>query len=369
MKKLFSINLTSIFILLFAVSNTVTAQLNFLPRGSQAATVIQRVGITDITISYSRPSVNGREVWGTLVPYGMNNLGGTAPESPWRAGANENTVFTTTHDIMIEGKPLPAGTYGLHMVIHENNTATIIFSNNYWSWGSYAYDPTEDVLRVDVETKKIPHVEQLAYTFENVAADSVVASLNWAEKQVPFKIGVNSTQIVLTEIRHQLEDVVGFSRQSWEQAANFALNNGGDLEEALDWVNIAIEGRFFSERNFNNLQIKSQILEKQGKLKESKELMEEAIPLGTVMQVHNYGRRLTAQNKHEEALEIFKWNAKKHKGVWPVDYGLASGYSGVGNYKSALKYLKIAKDKAPNEFVKNAIKKSINKLEEDLGAN
>ena len=100
--------------LMLLVSFSTFAQLN-TPRGSQQATVSQRVGISDISITYSRPSVNGREVWGKLVPYGLNNLGfGTSKAAPWRAGANENTTITFTHDAKVEGKPIKAGTYGLH---------------------------------------------------------------------------------------------------------------------------------------------------------------------------------------------------------------------------------------------------------------
>jgi hypothetical protein len=98
--------------LILCVNSSAFAQLN-VPSGSQKATVSQRVGITDISITYSRPSVNAREIWGKLVPYGMNNLGfGTAKESPWRAGADENTTIAFTHDVTIEGKNLKAGTYG-----------------------------------------------------------------------------------------------------------------------------------------------------------------------------------------------------------------------------------------------------------------
>ncbi len=369
MKKNYSAFSTMMVLLLLFITNSLTAQLSFLPRGSQAAKVSQRIGTTDVTIIYSRPSVNGREIWGSLVPYGMTNLGGTAPESPWRAGANENTIFKTTHDVMIEGKTLPAGKYGLHVIVHENNKATIIFSKNYWAWGSYAYDPLEDALRVDVKTNEVPHVEQLTYNFEEVNANSVTASLRWSQKHIPFEIQVDVTGIVMNEIRHQLEDIEGLSRVSWEQAAGFALNNGGDLEEALEWINIAMEGRFFSEKNFNNLQIKSQILEKQGKTLEAKALMDQAIHLGNVRQIHIYARNLLAQNKNEEALKVFKWNAKKNKGVWPVNYGLAIGYSSMENYKAALKHLKVAEGRAPNEFNRNAIRANIAKLEERTNTN
>ncbi len=347
----------------------VVAQLD-LPRGSQMAKVSQRIGITDVTIIYSRPSVNDREIWGSLVPYGMNNLGfGTATESPWRAGANENTVIKFTDDVTIEGQNLKAGKYGLHMVIHEDNKATLIFSKNHGAWGSYFYDPAEDVLRVDVEMKDIPHVEQLTYGFNEVDATSAVASLNWEKKQVPFKVEVNVTDVVLADIRQKLQDTPGFNRQSWEQAANFALNNDGDLDEALGWVTAAIEGQFFSQKTFNNLNIKSQILAKQGKSAEADALMEEALPLGTVFQVHGYGRQLIAQGNHDKAMEVFRWNAKNHKGEWPVNYGLARGYSAMGDHKNTVKYLKLAHDNAPAQVNKDRVAANLAKAENGEGIN
>lgn len=370
MKKFYSNFSVTILIVAFFITNAATAQLDFLPRGSQKAKVSQRIGNTDVTIIYSRPSVNGRKVWGTLVPYGMNNLGfGTATESPWRAGANENTIFKTTHDLTIGGKALPAGKYGLHMIVNDDNTATIIFSNNSGAWGSYFYNPTEDVLRVDVETEEIPHVEQLTYSFDEVDATSAVGSLKWEKKKIPFKFETNVTENVLAEIRQQMQTSPGFNRQTYEQAASFALNNGGDLDEALNWINAAIEGQFFSEKTFNNLSIKSQILAKQGKTAEADAVMEEALPLANVLQVHGYGRQLIAQGKKDKALEIFKWNAKNHKNTWPVDFGLARGYSAVGNYKTALKHLKIAAGRAPNQPNKDAIAAGISKLQEGKDIN
>ena len=132
--------------LLLCVSFTSNAQLN-TPRGSQMASVMQRVGTTDITITYSRPSVNGREIWGKLVPYGMTDLGfGTSKAAPWRAGANENTIITFTHDAKIEGKTIAAGTYGLHINVKDADNATIILSKDKDAWGSYFYDPTKRLL-------------------------------------------------------------------------------------------------------------------------------------------------------------------------------------------------------------------------------
>ena len=123
---------------------------------------------------------------------------------------------------------------------------TIIFSNNSTAWGSFFYEPSEDALRVDVKTNETSFTEQLTYNFINVDATSATAVLNWEKKQIPFKIGVDVSKIVLADIREKLQNQPGFQRQTWEQAANFALNNGGDLNEALRWIDNAIAGQFYS---------------------------------------------------------------------------------------------------------------------------
>ncbi len=352
-----------IFVMLLICSfSPVEAQLN-LPRGSQMATVSQRVGITDISITYSRPKVNDREIWGKLVPYGMNNLGfGTAKESPWRAGANENTTITFSDDVKIGGKDVAAGTYGLHIEVKADNTATIILSSDSGAWGSYFYDPANDVVRTDVTCENVPHRELLTFEFTEVNANDATAALIWEKKAIPFKVEVPVGKLVMKDIRTKLTDSPGFNRQSWEQAANYALNNGGDLDEALSWVDAAIAGQFFSQKTYNNLSIKSRILAKQGKTNESLALMDEALNMGTVFQVHQYGRQLIAQGQKDKALEVFKKNAKMNKDTWPVHYGLARGYSAVGKYKEALKHLKVAQGNAPDQGNKDAITANMEKL-------
>ncbi|GMN08995.1 hypothetical protein MTsPCn9_05490 [Croceitalea sp. MTPC9] len=369
MKKFYSRLSVIVLLAIFGITSEINAQLD-LPRGSQKAKVAQRIGITDIAIMYSRPSVGDREIWGQLVPYGMNNLGfGTAKESPWRAGANENTIFKTTHDIKVEGQMLPAGKYGLHMIVNEDDSVTIIFSKNHGAWGSYFYDPSEDVLKVNVTAQEIPHVEQLKYEFNDVDATSAVASLNWEKKQIPFKVEVGVTDIVLADIRSKMQTQPGFNRQTWEQAANYALNNGGDLGEAMGWIDAAIAGQFFSQKTFNNMGIKAQILMKQGKMSEAMAIMEEAMPMGTVFQVHGYGRQLITARQKDKALEVFKWNAKTHKDTWPVHYGLARAYSAKGDHKSTLKHLKIALNNAPAQANKDRVAANIAKAEKGEAIN
>lgn len=370
MKQLHSLAYIGLFFALLCMPLNTQAQLD-TPRGSQMASVSQTVGISKIYINYSRPSVNGREIWGKLVPYGMNNLGfGTAKESPWRAGANENTIFKVTSDATIGGKTLPAGKYGLHMIIHEGaNKATVIFSKNHGAWGSYFYEPGDDALRVDVAMEDGPHVEQLTYGFEKVTANSATAVLSWEKKRVPFTIELNVTDIVLTDIRSKLQNQPGFNRQTWEQAANFASNSGGDLNEALGWINNAIAGQFYSQQTFNNTQIKAGILTKMGKQDEALALMDSYMDKATILERHQYGRTLIAQGMKDKALEVFKMNAKLNKGQWPVDYGLARGYSALGNYKMALKHLMIAQKRAPDPGNQNVIAGNIEKLKNSQDIN
>src|SRR5215475_5327685 len=113
-----------------------------IPELSQRAVVTQRVGLTDITITYHRPAVGSRELWGKAVPYGK----------VWRAGANENTTIQFADDVSVEGKPLAAGTYGLHMIPDKDHW-TVVFSKNSTSWGSFSYDEKEDALRVQVKPR------------------------------------------------------------------------------------------------------------------------------------------------------------------------------------------------------------------------
>ncbi|WP_046757542.1 DUF2911 domain-containing protein [Kordia jejudonensis] len=361
--KLKITHITGVAVLMFFMLTTVAfAQLN-LPRGSQKATVSQTVGISEVSISYSRPKVSEREIWGKLVPYGMNNLGfGTATTSPWRAGANENTTITLSHDGKVGAKPIKAGTYGLHMIINEGDKATIILSNNSTAWGSYFYEPSEDVIRFDVITKEIPHVEWLTYNFYKVTSTSTSVALQWGTKEIPFSISFDVTNIVLADIRKKMQNQEGFNRQTWEQAATFVLNNDGDLDEALTWINNAISGQFYSERTFNNTQTKAAILMKQGKKDEALAVMDEIMPIATVLEIHRYGRQLLGQGLTDKAMEIFTYNAKTNKGTWPVHYGLARGYSAKGDFKNAIKHLEKALKNAPNPRSKANVQANLDKL-------
>ncbi|HYE55580.1 MAG TPA: DUF2911 domain-containing protein, partial [Chitinophagaceae bacterium] len=172
--------------------------------GNKKAMVGERIGLTDVTITYDRPGVKGREghVWGELVHVGFTDQGfGSSKAAPWRAGANENTTITFTTNVKVEGKDLPAGKYGL-FVAYDPNESTVIFSRNSNSWGSYFYDEREDALRVKVKPQALDRsVEWMKYEFTNQTNNSATVNLQWEKLSIPFKVEVDLIETQLASIR------------------------------------------------------------------------------------------------------------------------------------------------------------------------
>lgn len=349
------------FIIIGAFTASMSAQIT-TPASSPEAEVMQRVGITDITIHYNRPYVKEREVWGALVPYGFNNLGfGTSKSAPWRAGADYNTTIEFSHDVKIEGKEVMAGKYALFFAIEEDGAVTGILSSNTTSWGSYFYDEKEDVVRFKTMAKDISKVrELLTYEFNTVDATSATASLVWEKKEIPFKIEVDVQKTVMKGIQNDLRNTKGFQQSTWDQAAGYAFRVG-DLDQALEWINASISGQFFSKETFLNLSLKSQILGKQGKYQESLRYLDRAVAMGNVREIFGAGTQLIGTD-NDKALSILKNNVKKNKGAWPSNFGLARAYSAKGNYKKAIQSINKAMNVAPDNF-KPRLQQSLAQLE------
>ncbi len=328
------------------------------PRASQKGKVSQRVGITDITIKYHRPSVSEREIWGALVPYNEGK------PFPWRAGANENTIVDFTHDVKVEGEDLKAGTYGLHMIPAEDEW-TIIFSNNSTSWGSFTYNEEEDALRVKVKPEESHMTETLTFSFDEVKATSTVASLNWEKLRVPFNIEVDVHIIVAASFKNELRSVPGFNWQGWNQAAQYSLTNDYDLEQGLKWAEQSLTNQFAGDRNFTTLRTKADILAKMDKTEEAEALMEEALPIGKIGEIHFYGRSLITAEKFDEAIEVFKYNKEKHPDdKFTVWVGLARCYQAMGEKEKAIEHWKVAIEGA-TEQQKPFYQNILAKLEEE----
>ena len=246
-------------VLLTALASTsLSSQGITTPRTpSPAATVTQTIGISTVTVNYSRPSVKGRQVWGNLVPYGWNvQPFGAANEAPWRAGANENTTIQFSHDAKVEGQDVPAGVYGLFYVINQDNTGEVILSKDSRSWGSFWYDPKHDQLRAKIQLKDIAPTEMLTYDFSNLTKTSAELNLNWEKKQFPVKIEFDVDKIVMSNATEELKGPIGFNWQGYSSAANYSLQNKINYDQAIKWIDQAIT----QNRNFTTLSIKSNLL-------------------------------------------------------------------------------------------------------------
>lgn len=347
---------------------------------NQMAAVTQYLGPVRITIEYSSPAVHtadGKDrrgqIWGKLVPYGMSDLGpfGNGKPDPWRAGANENTVFTTSDDVMIEGKPLPAGRYGLHMIPGKDEW-TIIFSKNSNAWGSFSYDESADALRIAVKPHPHEYREYLAYEFPVRKPAEAVAELQWEELAVPWTIKVaNADDIYISRLRQELTSVPGFTWQGFDNAAQYCLQANTHLDQGLKWAEDAVSKPFIGEANFTTLSTKAQILAKLGREPEAKSIMDTAIklPSATPMAIHQYGRQLLAAKKVDEALTVFQYNATRNGDQWPVHVGLARGYAAKGDAKQALEHAKKALPQAPDSLNKQSLEAMIKALESGQSVN
>lgn len=340
-----------------------TAQkLTTPPSGAnQKSKVTQFIGPVEVSIAYSSPDVhlpNGEDrtgkIWGEVAHFGFIDQGfGSSKAAPWRAGANENTLFTVSHDVKIEGKELKAGTYGLFLAVSKEGPYTWIFSKNNSSWGSYFYDPKEDALRVDVTPLEAPYKEWLTYGFDDRLPSSTTAYLRWEKKRIPFKIEVpNVNEIYVSKMRNELRSDIGFKQENWITAAQFCAQNKINLEEALTWVDMSVSNPFIGVENFTTMQTRSMILMALGREADANAEMEKAIkhPTATVQAIHQYGRSLLAAGKNDKAMEIFKYNAQKNPNdKFTPNVGLARGYTALGDKKNAIKHWELAMKNLPED--------------------
>jgi len=324
------------FCLLMAVMSGVSPAQSFvldLPLQSQRAQISQRIGITDITISYHRPLVNDRKVWDALVPYGK----------VWRAGANENTTITFSDPVQIEGKPLDRGTYGLHMIPNADEW-TIIFSKNSTSWGAFTYNESEDALRVTVKPKAADMHNALTYDFDQLQPNSAVVELEWEKVAIPFKVSVDVHDVVLASLKKQLRNLSQYTWMSGDDAANYLLTEKIAPEEALTYVNKSIE----NEDRYDNELTKSKVLTALNRKDEAATAQKKALDMASPLQIHFFARGLQGEKHNEEAFAIFRENAKKHPDQWFVHSGLARMYCSQGKFDDAAKEMKLALAGAPD---------------------
>ena len=347
--------IVTIFLFMLITSWAIAQALTQPPSGdNQKSKVIQWIGPVQVSIDYSSPDVHGSNgedrkghIWGELVHYGYIDQGfGSSKAAPWRAGANENTVITFSHDVKVEGKDLKAGSYGLFLALEKDAPWTWIFSKNTSSWGSYFYDPKEDVLRVTVTPQDAAYTENLTYGFEDRKSNSVISYLQWENKRVSLKIEVpNVNELYVSKMREELRSYPGFDYRNWSGAAQFCATNKINLEEALVWADQALSPRIGGVEEFSTLSTKANVLTALGRDAEAEVVMDKAIkiPNTPVGAIHQYGRGLLVADKKEKAMEIFQFNAKTHpEDKFTPNVGLARGYTALGDKKNAIKHWELA---------------------------
>jgi hypothetical protein len=254
-------------LIIFAFSWSVSAQLA-LPRESQRQTITQTIGDATVSIVYHRPNVKGRKVFGGLEPYGK----------VWRTGANENTVFEVSRDVTIDGKPLPAGKYGLHTIPGKNEWI-VIFSKDNDKWGSFSYDEKNDALRVSVKPEKIPNQETLAYSFDDVGPHTARVSVRWEMIRVPFT--VDTGDIIgrsLAQIREAIKNRKTDDRTPLNQGANyvFTFKVKESYDEAIGWLDTSLASR----ETFGVMVAKARLLAEMGRKADAIATGEKALALG-----------------------------------------------------------------------------------------
>ena len=293
-----------IFILCFAVS--AFAQIS-VPRPSQKASVSQTIGVTDVTITYSRPGVKGRKIWGDPLP-GQTATGEATLDDQnkrpkdavivpwghvWRTGANEATTFVVNDDVLINGQKLAAGSYSLH-TIPTKDEWTIVFNGTANQWGSFSYDPAKDTLRVKAKPQWVNDSQEwLEYTFDPVTEDSAQVNIRWEKISVPFTIKVPD---VAAATMAKLKAAVGNAKpDDWRtpmQAGNYLINNQNPADDAqgMAWLDQSIKVK----ETFQNLSAKANALYKAGKKEEAFALAEQAIQRGKTDKVDtsNFEKRL-----------------------------------------------------------------------------
>lgn len=255
---------TLITLMALAITTSAFAQQVRTPRPSPSASLSQTIGITDMTIKYSRPGVKGRAIWGALVPY----------DKVWRAGANEATTISFSDDVWINGQKLPKGTYSFHATPGQNEW-TLHFNSVADQWGSYSYDASKDVVNVKVKPETADFREWMGFEVQDLTTDTAKVALRWEKLSVPFTVDTKSTERTMAQLRNAMNP-------DWRtpyMAASFAFDNKGAATDAEmnQWLDASLK----ANQNIANLFLKARMAERAGNKADAVRYGEMAIAAAT----------------------------------------------------------------------------------------
>lgn len=338
-----------------------------IPQLSNRVVETQRLGVTDITVSYSSPSANERDVWNDqeVIPQNGSPIA-------WRAGANMNTTIEFSTDVFIEGNKLKKGKYGIH-IIPNGHEHKVLFAHNSNLWGSYYLDMDGDVsLEINVKDTPNEYSEKLDFEFKNWSSDAVTISLEWADRAIPFKVAVDLNETVINSFREELRGVNTYHWQAWDDAARWCLNRNVNLEEALLWSNRSISGGyhgFAAEKNVTNLMTKMQLLQRLDKREEMLATLKDIESLlETPSDYNNTAMLLLRSDLASDGLRVSQAGIKKHGTIWYLNISNALSYYFLGNKKKAISGLNKVESMVPPNFkprfdqIKSEVKKGTYKF-------
>ncbi len=346
MKKIIT---SSVFIICLFFSSQINAQFEHpikLPANSPKAKIFQQIGVTDIVISYNRPLVKGREIFGKLIPFGK----------VWRTGADKNTIIKFSTDVTINGNKVKAGKYGLHTIPNKNSW-TVILNKETEAWGSYFYNKEKDVLRFNVTPKTIANQEAMTFNFSQVSADKATVELSWATTSISFDVKVDAAKLINENIKGQLNSLPWWGWTGLYNAAQYNLNNNVYLDDAMTWINRSIQ----NNRNFTNLNLKASILEKQGKNDEATKLKAQALKIGTISELQRAAFFKFRAKDTKGGIELLKNVLKNSPNNYQAYTAMAWGYTQIKDNKKAKKMYKKALKMAPSDRIE-AIQKAMANL-------
>jgi len=269
----------------FAATAHAQQQGLILPRPSPNASVTQMVGVTEVTLRYSRPGVKGRKIWGELVPY----------NEVWRTGANENTTIAFNTPVKVDGHELPAGIYGLQ-TLPTADTWTVIFSKDADQWGAFNYKQEDDALRIQVKPQATADSEErMIFTFEDVTDTTAKVVLRWEKLKLEFGLEVDTPKLVVDKAKAAVR---------WQdpyQAANYCIQNNVCLDEAGRWLDASLA----LQEGFGNLRAKALLLGKKGDAKGAVSFGERALAAAKTAQQPPQPQQVTDLEKM-----IAEWKKK-----------------------------------------------------------
>jgi len=243
-----------LFVVFISIGN-LTAQQIQMPQASPAALISQKVGLSDVSVEYSRPSMRGRKIFGELVPYG----------EVWRTGANAATILTFSTDVKIEGNDVPAGSYALYSIPGKTEW-TMILSSNTKLWGAVGYSNADDVLRFKVKPGKTGQkYETMEINFVDITDTGATIALKWESTRVKFRIETEVDSIVMSQIKELVIDQQPQNPGLYYQAANYYFTNNKDMEQAYEWIVKSVE----DDPKYWTMHLKAKIELALGKKKEA----------------------------------------------------------------------------------------------------